>query len=237
MTTLLAFDLDGTLTQYKTPLSAVNREILTELSRKYRLVMISGGSCIRIFEQMKRFPIDIIGNYGMQVARYNFRREDIDIVERHVVPYDREETESRITILREKYGFTSYKGDNVYYGSGFIVFPLLGTAASIQDKLIFDPDRQKRRILYEDVCKTFPEYNVFIGGSSSFDIVPRPFQKYYALSKYCREENIPPCEVLFFGDDYGAGGNDESIYLSEIPFVKVDGYEKFPSAVCNANLL
>ena len=151
--------------------------------------------------------------------------------------YDREETESRITILREKYGFTSYKGDNVYYGSGFIVFPLLGTAASIQDKLIFDPDRQKRRILYEEVCKTFPEYNVFIGGSSSFDIVPRPFQKYYALSKYCREENIPPCEVLFFGDDYGTGGNDESIYLSEIPFVKVDGYEKFPSAVCNANLL
>ena len=143
MTTLLAFDLDGTLTQYKTPLSAVNREILTELSHKYRLVMISGGSCTRIFEQMKRFPIDIIGNYGMQVARYNFRREDIDIVERHVVPYDREETELRITILREKYGFTSYKGDNVYYGSGFIVFPLLGTAASIQDKLIFDPDRKK----------------------------------------------------------------------------------------------
>ena len=123
MTTLLIFDLDGTLTQYKTPLAAVNREILTELSRKYRLVMISGGRCIRIFEQMKRFPIDIIGNYGMQVARYNFQRKDIDIVERHVVPYDRKETESRITLQ--------------YCGKNMDLLPIRGTMYITVPVLLF----------------------------------------------------------------------------------------------------
>ena len=30
------------------------------------------------------------------------------------------------------------------------------------------------------------------------------------------------------GDDYGQGGNDESVYLSDIAFVKVDDYRQFP---------
>ena len=157
------------------------------MSHKYRLVIVGAGSCTRIFEQLEPFPIDVIGNYGMQVARYNSQKKTLDMIEKDTVPYDRKKIELRITMLRKKYGFTAYVGDNIQiYDSGFIVFPLLGTAASIPDKLAFDPDRKKRRVLYADVCKAFPEYNVFIGGSSSFDIAPRPFQKYYALSKYCR---------------------------------------------------
>ena len=30
------------------------------------------------------------------------------------------------------------------------------------------------------------------------------------------------------GDDYGLGGNDESVYRSDIPFCKVDNYRDFP---------
>ena len=65
---LVAFDLDGTLTQHKTPLSAEHRAILTELSKKYKLLMAGAGMCQRIFNQMEKFPIDILGNYGLQYA-------------------------------------------------------------------------------------------------------------------------------------------------------------------------
>ena len=34
---VIAMDLDGTLTQHKTPLSAEHRAVLTELSKKYNL--------------------------------------------------------------------------------------------------------------------------------------------------------------------------------------------------------
>ena len=50
---LVAFDLDGTLTQHKTPLSAEHRAILTELSKKYKLLMAGAGMCQRIFNQME----------------------------------------------------------------------------------------------------------------------------------------------------------------------------------------
>ena len=33
-------------------------------------------------------------------------------------------------------------------------------------------------------------------------------------------------EVVFVGDDYGLGGNDESVFLSDFPFVTVDDYTK-----------
>ena len=57
---LIAFDLDGTLTQHKTPLSREHREILFRLREKYRLLMVGAGQCRRIFAQMERFPIDVI---------------------------------------------------------------------------------------------------------------------------------------------------------------------------------
>ena len=68
---LIAFDLDGTLTQHKTPLDEKNRAVLQRLAQRYRLLMIGAGSCTRIFHQMNDFPIDIAGNYGMQFAQWN----------------------------------------------------------------------------------------------------------------------------------------------------------------------
>ena len=134
-----------------------------------------------------------------------------------------------MTELRERCGYTDFKGDNVeYHSSGCITFPLLGTKAEQSDKLAFDPDRKKRRAFYGEVKKLFPEYTVFVGGSSSFDMAPKPYNKYYALNAYCNERGIAHDAVIFAGDDYGEGGNDESVYLSDFGFEKVDNYLDFP---------
>lgn len=226
---LLAFDLDGTLTQHKTKLSSEYRKILFELAKKYTLVMAGAGMCRRIFNQMDAFPIDIIGNYGMQLAKYNKVTGDIDIILDEKKDCNKEQAENRITLLRRKHGFTDFKGDNVeYHSSGCITFPLLGTKALQEDKLAFDPDRKKRRAIYDEVVELFPEYNVFVGGSSSFDMAPKPFNKYYALDRYCKENKINHSQVAFFGDDYGLGGNDESVYKSDFNFIKVELYTDFP---------
>ena len=46
----------------------------------------------------------------------------------------------------------------------------------------------------------------------------------WAPTDYCRAHGYLPEEVLFVGDDYGMGGNDESVYRSEIDFVEIDDY-------------
>ena len=230
---VIAMDLDGTLTQHKQPMSPLTRETLVKLSQKYKLVMAGAGQVMRIFNQMEQFPIDVIGNYGLQYATYNAETGGLDMQRNETLPLgDRESIETKVTALREKYGFTEYVGDNVeYHPSGCLTFPCLGTKARQADKLAFDPDRARRRKIYAEVCETFPDYCVFVGGSSSFDMAPKPYNKYYALDLYCREHGFAHDEVLFIGDDYGTGGNDESVYLSDIPFLCVDDYREFPELV------
>ena len=163
MIKLVAFDLDGTLTQYKTPLDDKNRAVLEQLAAKYRLVMVGAGQCMRIFNQLGGFPIDVIGNYGLQYAKYNPGTKALDIVRDEVLPCDRESVDKRVTMLREKYGFTEFAGNNVeFHPSGCVTFPVLGTAAKAEDKLAFDPDRSKRRKIYAEVCDTFSEYTVLL---------------------------------------------------------------------------
>ena len=230
---VIAMDLDGTLTQHKQPLPPLTRATLEALGKRYRLLMVGAGQVQRIFGQMEHFPIDIIGNYGMQYATYNAQTGGLDMQRDEVIPAgDRGTIEARVTALREKYGYTEFAGDNVeYHPSGCLTFPLLGTKAAQADKLAFDPDRAKRRRIYAQVCAAFPEYCVFVGGSSSFDMAPKPYNKLYALDLYCREQGVAHENVLFIGDDYGTGGNDESVYLSDVPFLCVDDYTTFPALV------
>lgn len=60
---------------------------------------------------------------------------------------------------------------------------------------------------------------------------PMPYNKYFALDKYCKEHNILHSETIYISDDYGQGGNDESIYLSDFNYLTIDNYEDFPKVV------
>lgn len=227
---LIAFDLDGTLTQHKEPLCEENRRMLDRLAARYRLVMVGAGQTGRIFRQMGEYPLDIIGNYGLQYAccedgaLYTVR--DLHL------PCDRVAVEERIAVLRRRFGYEAFAGSSVeYHPSGCVTFPLLGTGAAQSDKLSFDPDRKKRRAIYDEVAAAFPEHHVFVGGSSSFDMAPRPYNKYYALDRYCRGLGLRHDQVVYVGDDYGLGGNDESVYLSDFSFVAIDDYRTFPEKI------
>jgi len=189
---VIAFDLDGTLTQHKSKLSKENRAELERLSKKYKLLMVGAGQCRRIFDQMEHFPIDIIGNYGMQYAKYDENTKDIVMVRDEAVQtQNKQEIEQKITALRQKHGFTEFKGDNVeYHPSGCLTFPILGTKADINDKLAFDPDRKKRRAFYSEVVDAFPDYVVFVGGSSSFDMAPKPLINIMPLTAIARKTDL-----------------------------------------------
>ena len=224
---VVAFDLDGTLTQHRSPLEEENRRLLEALSKKYKLLMVGAGTCKRIFEQMGNFPIDIIGNYGLQYAEYDKASGDIVIKEEKTFPCDKESVSKRAELFRNETGYLTYAGAPVeFHASGNVTFPFLGTAADINDKLAFDPTREKRRALYGRFCELFPEFTVFVGGSSSYDMVPAPNDKAYAIDTYCRRFGLSHENVLYVGDDYEPGGNDYAVFASDIPFVCTDDYRK-----------
>ncbi len=225
---LIAMDLDGTLTQHKTPLEEENYNALCALAKKYRLLMVGAGSCERIHKQLGGFPLDVIGNYGLQEAEYDASSGKLNIIKNLTIDCDKESVNKRVDVLREKYGFTEFRGESVeFHASGCVTFAILGTKAHLEDKLAFDPERKMRRAILGEVKALFPEYTVFVGGSSSFDMAPKPHDKAYALSLYCDKHDIKHSEVIFIGDDYGEGGNDESVYKSDFNYIKIDSYKDF----------
>ncbi len=66
MKKLICFDLDGTLTQHRSKLESENRAVLDRLKEKYNIVIVGAGNAPRIYAQTCEYPIDVIGNNGMQ---------------------------------------------------------------------------------------------------------------------------------------------------------------------------
>lgn len=235
---LVAFDLDGTLTQHKSPLGAKNRAVLDRLREKYQLVMVGAGTCARIFGQMEKYSINIIGSYGMQFAEYDPATGGQIIKWNEQADVDRDEIMRRAMLLREKYGLHDYAGEPMeFHPTGALTFPVLGTKALLADKLAYDPDKAKRSVMYPFVKELFHDYNVMIGGSSSFDMVPGQYGKLNALRRYMKLLGLTDEQVAYCGDDYREGGNDHDVYAGGIPFVKVDDYERLEEYLTEAGLL
>lgn len=223
---VIAFDLDGTLTEHKTKLGAENRRVLDQLRGEYKLIMVGAGTCRRIWEQMDRYPIDIIGSYGMQFAVYDQERKELVLQWDEHAAVDREEALRRADLIRRHFGLLDYAGDTLeFHPTGAMTFPVLGTKADLPDKLAYDPDRRKRREMYPFVKDLFFDYNVMIGGSSSFDIVPGRFGKLNAIRRYLRENDLSDREIVYCGDDWEEGGNDHDVYAGGIPFIRIDHYD------------
>jgi len=237
-TKIIAFDLDGTLTQHKSKLGDKNKSVLDRLAQKYKLVMVGAGTCPRIWNQMNCYPIDVIGSYGLQFATYNAETKQQELQWDEKVPVDREEIMRRAMLLRDKYDLHDYAGEPMeFHPTGALTFPVLGTAAKIEDKLSYDPDRAKRRVMYPFVKELFHDYNVMIGGSSSYDMVPGVYGKLNALRRYLKLNGLTDENVVYCGDDYHEGGNDHDVYAGGIPFVKVDDFEKLEEILTEAGLL
>lgn len=224
---LLCFDLDGTLSQHKSHMPQANKDLIKMLDAKYKIIMVGAGNAPRIYNQMEQYPIDIIANYGMQESQ--MVEGEFKIVREDTVEPDREYFNTTCQYLREKYGYTEYAGGHLeFHPSGMVTFCLIGSGAKIEDKVVFDPDRSKRRVLYPEICSLFPEHSVYIGGSSSFDFAPKQYNKYDAIMTYAAKHGYTLDDILFIGDDFGDGGGDSHVRIKGMDYVQVEDYTKLP---------
>ena len=223
---LLVFDLDGTLSNHRCPMPDESRELLDKLAAKgYHLVMCGAGNVARVFKQMGNYPIDLVGNYGMMHAKVE--NGELVITKQVVDDIDKEFFLRETNRLREKYGYTEYAGEPIeWHPSGMVTFALLGTKAGKEEKLAFDPDRAKRRVMYPEVLEVFKDYTVFIGGSTSFDIVAKQYNKYDAAMEYAKMHGYTKEQILFMGDDMGDGGGDSHIRLGGIDYLHILDFTK-----------
>ena len=224
---LICLDLDATLCQHRTPMPPENRAMLDRLCSKYKCIMVGAGNAPRIYKQMGNYPIDIIGNYGMQESKMVDGK--FTIVKQLSNQVDRAFFTEKTDYLRKKYGYLKFDGKSVeFHASGMVTFGLLGTTAAAEQKVHFDPDRAKRRKMYPEVCEIFKDYSVYIGGSSSFDFAGKKYNKYDAVMDYAARHGYKRDEILFIGDDFDDGGGDSHVRIFGMDYIHIHDFRTFP---------
>lgn len=193
------FDVDGTLTKPRQKILLSTKQLLINLSQLYDVYILGAGCKKRIQKQLdlKTNNILIYDNYGNDK---NFIKEDINIIK------------EKTNIIRNLFQLKIYKGQSLDINKTRITFALLGTKALLKDKLKFDPNQSIRNKILPTFKEFLPNYEIIIGGTSSFDILPLNINKAYGIKRICKEHNLKQQNIIYIGDDFNPHGNDWHVF-------------------------
>lgn len=221
---IIAFDLDGTLTESKQTITQEMADLLCNLSLKVKIAIISGGA----YHQFKRqlipqiiastceknfFNITLLPTSGS--CRYEYNSKIDDWYEVYTHPFSNN-TKDRVVaelnkILENKAEFEipeEHFGTYLEDRGNQVTLSALGQEAPLQKKKLWDPDASKRKKIKEALEKAVPEIDANIGGTTSVDILPKGFDKAVGLKILLQDKEMSLEDMLFIGDAIFEGGND-----------------------------
>ncbi|MBL3687728.1 HAD-IIB family hydrolase [Leucobacter zeae] len=236
---LVAFDLDDTLAQSKSPVAPRMLAVFARLLDATTVAVISGGN----FEQFE----------AQLVARLDgFAGVDEAALERlHLLPtcgtrYERRANGAWTTVYREhlseperdaallalreeaeRLGLWESEpwGEILEDRGSQVTFSALGQRAPVPVKQAWDPDGAKKNALRAAVQDRLPLLEVRSGGSTSVDITRRGIDKAYGMRKLAEHTGIPLDDMLFVGDRLDPDGNDYPVKAMGVACRAVDGWE------------
>lgn len=205
--TVYVFDMDGTLTPARLPMTAEFAIHFYEWQKTHKNFIATGSDIKKVEEQL---PLSIINAFsGIYSSMGN-----VLTVQGNVV-YKREfKPEQKLFAKLEEFRKnTAYPG--VLYPNyieeriGMINFSVLGRNCPYEERNKYsnwDSVSGERKKLAEELRKLFPQYDISIGGSISMDITPKGYGK-DQIATHLRNR-YPNEKIIFFGDRTFEGGND-----------------------------
>ncbi len=244
---IIAFDLDGTLTVSKSPITEEMASLVKELAKKKIVVIISGG-WLKQFkvqflppfhndESMVPFVRNLIllPTSGSQRYEYNEEKKEWELTDKE--PLSENVKERAKKLLQEVIDSGLYNipsdpiGEIIEDRDTQITFTPNGQQAPVELKKLWDPDREKRKKIVATIGPQLPEVDILIGGSSSLDILPKGFNKAVGLTRLLNKLDLRKSDMLFVGDALFPGGNDYSVYEAGIETIAVQGPEETASII------
>jgi len=227
---LVIFDLDGTLTESKQPLTSEMAALLMKLLAETKVAVISGGALPQFLKQVvAQLPGDanfanlyILPTSGAALYEFNPSTSlrasgDWDkIYEEHLTEKEAGIIAAAVRKVAAETGIVNFSepayGERIEYRGSQVTLSTLGQEAPIAEKMAWDPDHAKRHVLQEAIAARLPEFLVCIGGKTSIDVTKRGVDKAYGVRQLCKRLGIQESDALYVGDELESGGNDEAVY-------------------------
>lgn len=244
MKKLIAFDLDETVTETRSPITDEMSELMGELLKHYQVCVISGGGFGQFEKQLlanlKVSPVDLerlhlMPTCGSRYYSYNLGKqewqqvyaEELTAVERKTIMTAFEES------LGELVGYQTKNpiGLLIEDRGTQITYAALGMDASPANKKAWDPSGEKKLKLRNHLAERIPQFEVRAAGTTSVDVTRSGIDKAYGMAKLVEILQLSKEDILFIGDRIWEGGNDYPVKLMGIDCVAVGGYEHTPWVV------
>jgi HAD superfamily hydrolase (TIGR01484 family) len=238
---LIAFDQDDTLNVTKQPVPPEMAELLTKLTEKFEICVISGTN----FEVMKLNEPDrmvelggatdknlekvhIMSNTGTQYwhfAKGEWKREYAHFLSDEQI---KKISESLEKAARKLDYWVEGIEDIVENRGSQITYSALGQWADPKDKYAWDPDLKKRKAIVKLIEPELKNTNVEIkiGGTTSIDVTLPGIDKAYAMRELMKATGFKQDEILFIGDKLQPGGNDYAVKEMGIDAIEVRDWKE-----------
>ncbi len=232
---LIIFDLDGTLTESKSPLDSEMSGLIAELLKEKEVAVISGGTYSQFEKQMvgalscaeellRRlylFP-------ACSTSFYRYTGKWENVYEERLTMEEREKIRDAFSKALDEVSFglpdTAY-GDRLEDRGTQMTFSALGQGAPIELKKSWDPDFKKRMELKQALERHIPEFGISAGGTTSLDVTRKGIDKSYGISQIEKYLCMTKGEMLFIGDALFEGGNDCAVKKTGVECIATTGPE------------
>lgn len=235
MPKLVMFDLDGTLTVSKAPITEEMAGLLAALMARTKVAIVSGGALPQYLSQVvARLPagadlgnLYILPTSGAALYEWTGGHDTAaeaswrKIYKERISEGDARKIEVAAKEGAEQTGLIDFTapswGERIEYRGSQVTLSALGQNAPPVEKEKWDPDKAKRLRVRAEIQKRLPQgYQASMGGATSIDITKRGIDKSYGIHQLCRRLGIPEREAVYIGDQLVAGGNDEAAFATDI---------------------
>ena len=205
---IFLFDVDGTLTHPRQPMTEEMASIVLQLTKRSRVFLASGSDLNKIQEQIPRTILDKCkGIFSCSANQFHIG-EELQY-ENQFIPD--EKLVEQLEKLIESSDYSIRTGNHIEYRPGMVNFSIVGRNATTEERAAYykwDEKNQERTRMAVLLMAFLPGLDVKIGGQISIDIYPTGYDKSQAVNYL--KKHYPDEPIFFFGDRTDKHGNDYS---------------------------
>ena len=215
MDRIFIFDVDGTLTPSRQPMTKEFQTFFKQWIKKNKFYLVTGSDLPKLQEQMCMYDIEAEGIFTCCGNQFWLPNPSVPIQSADLIYDNKFKVPRKLnkllgTILSNSIYPHRY-GNHIEDRGSMVNFSIVGRDCNQEQREEYykwDKEKGERKIIAQAVKEKFPDLDAVIGGQISIDIYPKGNDKSQVLNVIEQERLVPPNEYIFIGDGIENGGND-----------------------------
>ena len=215
MNKIFIFDVDGTLTPSRHPMTKEFQTFFKQWIKKNKFYLVTGSDLPKLQEQMCMYDIEAEGIFTCCGNQFWLPNPSVPIQSADLIYDNKFKVPRKLnkllgTILSNSIYPHRY-GNHIEDRGSMVNFSIVGRNCTQEQREHFfkwDEEKGERKKISTFLKHKFKDLDAVLGGQISIDIYPKGKDKSQILDIIEQERLVPPYEYIFIGDGIENGGND-----------------------------